>query len=92
MRAVGGWTGRRRRTRVRGRLRHARYGWVGTAKGGFEARDGGRSWTPIEFGAAVNKIRILPAGNTARAYAIGAEMHAFGPPREMVPPRDAERN
>jgi len=29
---------------------------------------------------------------TVRAYAIGAEVHAFGPPPEKMPPQDAERN
>lgn len=54
-------------------------GWVGTAKGGYETRDGGRTWSPVEIGPAVNKIRILPVGDTVRAYAIGGEVHAFGP-------------
>ncbi len=55
------------------------HGWVGTAKGGFETRNGGRSWAPVAFGAAVNKIRVLPPGGRVRAYAIGSEVHALGP-------------
>lgn len=48
-----------------------KWGFVGTAIGGFETRDGGRSWMPIEFGRAVNKIRIVRDGARARAFAIG---------------------
>lgn len=48
-----------------------RIGWVGTTTGGFETRDGGASWTPVEMGRAVNKIRIVHRGRTARAFAIG---------------------
>lgn len=54
------------------------HGWVGTSKGGFETRDGGATWLPVEMGRAVNKIRILPDGDTFRAYAIGADVYQFG--------------
>jgi photosystem II stability/assembly factor-like uncharacterized protein len=56
---------------------NAKLGWVGTTKGGFETRDGGLHWSPIEFGKAVNKIRILPDGATFQAYAIGADVYKF---------------
>ena len=36
----------------------------------------------MEFGRAVNKIRIVQDGNRLRAYAIGADMYAFGVPPE----------
>ena len=51
-------------------------GWVGTRIGGFETRDGGKIWKPVEFGKAVNKIRILskPAGGKI-AMAIGVDVH-----------------
>lgn len=55
-------------------------GWVGTNKGGFETRDGGASWKPVELGRVVNKIRILPDGASFRAYAIGADVYQFGIP------------
>lgn len=55
-------------------------GWVGTSKGGFETRDGGASWRPVELGRVVNKIRILPDGAGFRAWAIGADLYQFGPP------------
>ena len=51
-----------------------RRGWVGTAVSGFETRDGGRSWTPVEMGRAVNKIRIVRNGARWRAYAIGVNV------------------
>jgi photosystem II stability/assembly factor-like uncharacterized protein len=51
-------------------------GWVGTRIGGFETRDGGKSWQPVEFGKAVNKIRIIErAGGGKVAYAIGGDVH-----------------
>ena len=55
-------------------------GWVGTTKGGFETRDGGASWHPVELGRNVNKIRVLPLGTTLRAYAIGADVYEFDIP------------
>lgn len=56
-------------------------GWVGTSKGGFETRDGGQTWKPINLGRVVNKIRILPDGkNSFTAYAIGADAYKFAVP------------
>lgn len=53
-----------------------RRGWIGTAKSGFETRDGGKSWTPVSFGRAVNKIRVVPrADGGQRAFAIGVDVH-----------------
>ncbi len=54
----------------------ARRGWVGGNLGGLETRDGGETWSPVEFGKAVNKIRIVrQPGGGARVYAIGVEVH-----------------
>lgn len=50
-------------------------GWVGATTAGFETRDGGATWAPVEMGRAVNKIRIVRAGATTRAYAIGVNVH-----------------
>lgn len=51
-------------------------GWVGTNLGGFETRDGGRTWRTIDFGRLVNKIRVLPLpGGGQRLFAIGSEVH-----------------
>ncbi len=53
----------------------ARRGWIGTASGGHETRDGGATWQRIEFGRAVNKIRVVGEGAARRAFAIGVEVH-----------------
>lgn len=50
-------------------------GWVGCKDGGFETRDGGRSWEPVAFGRAVNKIRIVQDGARKRVFAIGVDLH-----------------
>jgi photosystem II stability/assembly factor-like uncharacterized protein len=51
-------------------------GWVGTNKGGFETLDGGKTWARIEFGKAVNKVRIIPkAGGGKSVFAIGVDLH-----------------
>jgi photosystem II stability/assembly factor-like uncharacterized protein len=52
------------------------HGWVGTTTSGFETRDGGRTWAPVQMGAAVNKIRIVRQGSARfRAFAIGVDVH-----------------
>jgi photosystem II stability/assembly factor-like uncharacterized protein len=53
---------------------NAHWGWVGASTTGFETRNGGETWVPIDMGRAVNKIRILRAGDRVRAFAIGAEV------------------
>ncbi|WP_374353621.1 WD40/YVTN/BNR-like repeat-containing protein [Chitinimonas sp.] len=56
-------------------------GWVGTTKGGFETRDGGAHWAPVDLGRVVNKIRILPDGNSGfTGFAVGADLYKFGVP------------
>lgn len=52
-----------------------RTGWVGGTTGGLETRDGGRSWTPVEMGRAVNKFRFVGSGASRRAYAIGSDVY-----------------
>ncbi|GAM97705.1 BNR repeat protein [alpha proteobacterium U9-1i] len=53
------------------------WGWIGASTTGFETRDGGLSWAPIEMGRAVNKIRVLHDGDAVRAFAIGVEVRRF---------------
>ena len=53
----------------------ARIGWVGTSTGGFQTVDGGKTWTPVELGRAVNKIRVLPTDDGLVAYAIGVDVY-----------------
>jgi photosystem II stability/assembly factor-like uncharacterized protein len=49
-------------------------GWVGTAAGGFETRDGGRSFAPVGIAKAANKFRIVRDGATTQVYAIGTRL------------------
>jgi photosystem II stability/assembly factor-like uncharacterized protein len=50
-------------------------GFVGTSTGGYKTIDAGKTWTPVEMGKAVNKIRIVPEGNGFVAYAIGVDVY-----------------
>jgi photosystem II stability/assembly factor-like uncharacterized protein len=52
-----------------------RLGWVGTSTGGYQTRDGGATWTFVEMGRAVNKIRVLPTDRGLVAYAIGTDVY-----------------
>jgi photosystem II stability/assembly factor-like uncharacterized protein len=52
-----------------------KHGWVGTRDTGYETRDGGKTWLPVAFGKAVNKIRITRSGTATRVFAIGVEVH-----------------
>lgn len=52
-----------------------RRGWVGAKAGGYETRNGGHSWQPVEFGRAVNKIRVIRSPKATRVFAIGVEVH-----------------
>lgn len=58
-------------------FRDERIGWVGTSTSGFQTVDGGRHWTPVEMGRAVNKIRVLPTDSGFVAYAIGVDVYKF---------------
>lgn len=51
-------------------------GWVGGSTGGYETRDGGKSWSSVNMGLASNKIRLLnrPGAGTT-AFAIGQELY-----------------
>ena len=49
-------------------------GFVGAMPGGFATEDGGKTWTRAEFGNAVNKIRVLRAGDDAVLHAIGVNV------------------
>jgi photosystem II stability/assembly factor-like uncharacterized protein len=50
------------------------WGWVGAIDNGFETRDGGATWAPIDFGRAVNKILIVRDRGAWRAFAIGVNV------------------
>jgi photosystem II stability/assembly factor-like uncharacterized protein len=53
------------------------HGWVGTAAGGFETRDGGKSWIPSSLAAKANKVRTMAADGTRLVYAIGSEVQIY---------------
>ena len=55
-----------------------RLGWVGTAVGGFETRDGGATWARVPLAPAANKIRTHAADGTAMVYAIGTQVQVHG--------------
>ncbi|MBI1190749.1 MAG: hypothetical protein GC200_08745 [Tepidisphaera sp.] len=57
------------------------HGFVGAMPGGFETTDGGATWSKVEFGNAVNKIRILDADGTRYLHAIGVQLHRLEVPK-----------
>ena len=57
-----------------------RRGWIGAVPNGFETRDGGTTWTPVQMGNAVNKVRIVPNGSGVAVFAIGVELHRLDLP------------
>lgn len=56
------------------------HGFVGAMPGGFETTDGGQSWSRVEFGNAVNKIRVLEADGKRYLHAIGVNVHRLEVP------------
>jgi photosystem II stability/assembly factor-like uncharacterized protein len=50
-------------------------GWVGTMNGAFFTGDGGKTFTHLEMGKAVNKIRLLPGPNGLVGYSIGLDVY-----------------
>jgi photosystem II stability/assembly factor-like uncharacterized protein len=56
-------------------------GWVGAVPNGFETTDGGASWSPVQMGNAVNKVRVIPRpGGGHIVFAIGVELHRLDLP------------
>jgi len=55
----------------------AQHGWVGTASGGFETRDGGKTWTPSSLARTANKIRTQSADGAPMIYAIGSKVQIY---------------
>ncbi len=49
-------------------------GWVGTMAGGFETRDGGRTFAPVPVARAANKFRVVTDGPRRHVFAIGTEV------------------
>ena len=60
-----------------------RTGWVGTSNGGYQTTDGGATWTFVDMGRAVNKVRIVPDAGSKMGfvgYAIGVDVRKFATP------------
>jgi photosystem II stability/assembly factor-like uncharacterized protein len=55
----------------------ARHGWIGTAAGGFETRDGGKVWRSSDLAPKANKIRTHAADSSPMVYAIGSEVQLY---------------
>lgn len=53
----------------------AQHGWLGGRTHGYETLNGGHTWRAIDFGAAVNKIRIVPGKEETDLYAIGSSVY-----------------
>lgn len=49
-------------------------GWVGTMAGGFETRDGGKTFAPAPIARAANKFRVIADGKRRHVFAIGTEV------------------
>lgn len=49
-------------------------GFVGTMAGGFETRDGGKTFAPAPVARAANKFRVVPDGARRHVFAIGTEV------------------
>jgi photosystem II stability/assembly factor-like uncharacterized protein/pimeloyl-ACP methyl ester carboxylesterase len=51
------------------------HGYVGTMRSGYETRDGGMSWKPIDLGTACNKIRFYrDSEGKVYGYSIGVDV------------------
>jgi photosystem II stability/assembly factor-like uncharacterized protein len=51
------------------------HGFVGTVNSGYETKDGGATWAPVNIGRAANKIRIYPTAKGLDLYAIGVNVY-----------------
>jgi photosystem II stability/assembly factor-like uncharacterized protein len=50
-------------------------GYVGTTTGGYETRDGGKTWQRVNFGKGVNRVRVLQEGSKVSLFAIGLDVY-----------------
>jgi photosystem II stability/assembly factor-like uncharacterized protein len=54
-----------------------RHGWVGTAIGGFETQDGGKTWQRSNLARMANRIRTATVSGEPLVYAIGSEVQQY---------------
>jgi photosystem II stability/assembly factor-like uncharacterized protein len=52
-------------------------GWVGTSVGGFETRNGGKTWTSSTLAPKANRIRTRASDGAPMTYAIGSEVQIY---------------
>jgi photosystem II stability/assembly factor-like uncharacterized protein len=57
------------------------HGFVGTVNSGYETKDGGATWAPVNIGRAANKIRIYPTAKGLDLYAIGVNVYKLQLPK-----------
>jgi photosystem II stability/assembly factor-like uncharacterized protein len=57
-------------------------GWIGAVPHGFFTKDGGLSWVKADLGAASNKIRLVPDGESTVGFAIGTNVYRIKIPRD----------
>ncbi len=50
-------------------------GWVGAMPHGLGTTNGGTSWSKVDFGNAVNKIRLIQSDEGVTGFAIGLDVH-----------------
>ncbi len=55
-------------------------GWIGAVPNGFETRDGGATWAPVQMGNAVNKVRVVRHADGIAVIGIGVELHRLDLP------------
>ena len=63
-------------------------GWVGAMPHGFGTTDGGKTWEAVDFGNAVNKIRLIRDNDGVTGYAIGVEIHKLVLPSSAPAPTE----
>ncbi len=59
-------------------------GWVGAMPHGYATVDGGKTWSDVEFGNAVNKIRVLRDESGITLHSIGVDVYTLRLPRSDV--------
>jgi photosystem II stability/assembly factor-like uncharacterized protein/pimeloyl-ACP methyl ester carboxylesterase len=52
------------------------HGYVGTMKTGYETKDGGASWVPVDLGKACNKIRLY-RNEKGKTYGYSIGVHVY---------------
>jgi photosystem II stability/assembly factor-like uncharacterized protein len=62
-----------------------RHGWVGTAIGGFETQDGGKTWRGSALAPMANRIRTATVSGEPLVYAIGSQAQQYRRAEDSYP-------